>query len=91
MWDAEENLTGDWVTMGSNSSRLSCPMGKSKDKSFQLNIVMKPNGSKSGKFEGVNSVPYTAGELTNVGYKYRWIPMNVGIGNFSFLWYIMVK
>lgn len=57
--------------MGSNSSRLSCPMGKGKDKSFLLNIVMKPNGSKSGKFGEVNSVPYTAGELTNVGHKCR--------------------
>lgn len=57
--------------MGSNSSRLSCPMGKGKGKSFLLNIVMKPNGSKSGKFGEVNSVPYTAGELTNVGHKCR--------------------
>lgn len=30
------------MTVGSNSSRLSCPMVKGKDKPFQWNIEIKP-------------------------------------------------
>ena len=37
----------------------------------------KKESSKSGKFEEVRSTHYTAGELTNVGYKCRLIPRNV--------------
>ena len=72
------------MTKGSTSSRLTCPIANGKDKSFQWNIEMKKKkerkkkeSSKSGKFEEVRSTHYTAGELTNVGYKCRLITRNV--------------
>ena len=34
------------MTKGSNSSRLSCPMGNGQDKSFQWNIEMKKRKKK---------------------------------------------
>lgn len=49
MWDIEGNPNRNWITVGSYSSRLSCPMGEGKDKSFQWNIEIKLTGSKSLK------------------------------------------
>ena len=83
MWDAQENLNSDWMTKGSNSFRLSCPVQNGQDKSFQWDIEMKKGkrkkkeSSKSGKFGEVRSAHYTVGELTNVGCKCRLIPRNV--------------